>query len=124
MRLVVVRNIIIIVPFIALFLLFTLPISAPVFNPAMCISGADDVAQVAVVSVASSVALLPWSDAGRVPTKAFPVVIIMTPVSVLLVIDWICNHCCVQHCLEPLNMRVDLFIILGEMRGDLIDQHS
>jgi hypothetical protein len=47
--------------------------------------------------------------------KAFPVVIIMTPVLVLLVIDWIYNRCCIQHCLEPLNMHVDLFIILGEM---------
>jgi hypothetical protein len=32
-----------------------------------------------------------WSDVvGRVPTKTLLVVIIMTPVSILLVIDWIC----------------------------------
>jgi hypothetical protein len=61
-RLVVVMTIIIIVPFIALFLLITLLISAPVFNLATCISGADDVTQAAIVSVASLAALLPWSD--------------------------------------------------------------
>jgi hypothetical protein len=66
-----------------------------------------------------------WSDAaGRVPMKAFPVVIIMTLVSVLLVIDRIRHCCCVQHRLEPLDMHVNLFIILGEMEGDLVDQHA
>jgi hypothetical protein len=70
-----------------LFLLITLLILAHVFNPATCISGIDDVAQVAIVSVTSSAVRLPWSDAtGRVPTKAFSVVIIMTPVPILLVI--------------------------------------
>jgi hypothetical protein len=43
MRLFVVRTIVIIVPFIALFLLFTLPISVPVFIPATCISITDDI---------------------------------------------------------------------------------
>jgi hypothetical protein len=77
-----------------------------------------------VVSIVSLVVLLPWSDAaGRVPTKVFPVVIIMSLVSVLLVVDWICNHCRVQHHLERIGMRVDYFIIHGEMGGDLIDQH-
>jgi hypothetical protein len=42
-------------------------------------------------------------------------VIILTPVSVLLVIDWICYHCCIHHRLELLDMSVDLFIIFGEM---------
>jgi hypothetical protein len=49
------------------------------------------------------------------PTKAFLVVIIMTPVSVLLVTDWIRYCCRVQHRLESLDMRIDLFVILGEM---------
>jgi hypothetical protein len=39
----------------------------------------------------------------------------MTSVFVLLVIDWIHYHCCVQHHLEPLDMHVDLFVILREM---------
>jgi hypothetical protein len=49
--------------------------------------------------------------------------IIIFLVSILLVIDWIRNCCRVQHRLEPLDMRVDCFIILGEMAGDLINQH-
>jgi hypothetical protein len=47
--------------------------------------------------------------------RTFPVVMIMTPVSALLVIDWIRYCCCVQHHLELLDMRVDLFIIFGEI---------
>jgi hypothetical protein len=50
-------------------------------------------------------------------------VIIMTPASVLLVIDKICYCCCIQHRLESLDMHVDLFVIFMEMGGDLIDQH-
>jgi hypothetical protein len=118
MRLVVVRTIIIIVPFIALFLLFTLPISASVFNSTMCISTVDDVVQVIVVSIVSSAALLWWSDAaGQVPTRTLPVVIIMTPISILMVIDWICYYCRVQHRLESLDVHIDLFVIFSKMGG-------
>jgi hypothetical protein len=39
----------------------------------------------------------------------------MIPVTVLLVVDRICYRRRVKHCLELLDMRVDLFIILGEM---------
>jgi uncharacterized metal-binding protein len=53
--------------------------------------------------------------AGRVPMKTFPMVTIMTPVTILLVVDQIWYRCCVQHCLESLGMRVDLFIVLGKM---------
>jgi hypothetical protein len=41
----------------------------------------------------------------------------MTPVTVLLVVGRICYRHYVQHRLEPLDMHVDLFIILGEMGG-------
>jgi predicted membrane channel-forming protein YqfA (hemolysin III family) len=47
--------------------------------------------------------------------KAIPVVTIMTPVFVVLVIYQIRYHCCVQHRLEPLDVCVDIFVILGEM---------
>jgi hypothetical protein len=43
---------------------------------------------------------------------------------VLLVIDWICYYCYVQHRLESLDMRIDLFVVFGEMGGDLNDQHT
>jgi hypothetical protein len=122
--LVVVISIIIIIPFIVLFLLFTLLISELVFNSATCISTANDVTQDAVVSVMSSTVLLWWSDAtGRVPMRALPAVIIMTPISVLLVIDWILYCCHVQHHLESIDVRVDFFVIFGEMGVDLINQH-
>jgi predicted membrane channel-forming protein YqfA (hemolysin III family) len=63
-----------------------------------------------VVSAASSAMLLVWSDAvGRVPMKTLLVV------TILLVVGQICYRCCVQHRLESLDMRVDLFIVLGEM---------
>jgi RsiW-degrading membrane proteinase PrsW (M82 family) len=97
-------------------LLFTFPISALVFNSATCISVMDDVTQVAVVSFASSAMLLRWSNAaGRVPMRTITVVIIVTPVFVLLVIDSICYYCRIQHHLESLDVRVDLFVIFGEM---------
>jgi hypothetical protein len=122
-RLVVVRTTIIIVPFLTLFLLLTLSISSLAFDSAVCITGVDDVVYITGVSVVSSDTLPMCSDAaGRVPTKTLPVVTVMTPVTALLVVDRILYHRHVQHCLEPLNMRIDLFIILGEMGGDLVDQ--
>jgi hypothetical protein len=44
MRMVIVWTVVIIVPFLVLFLLFTLPISAPVFDSIVCISYVDDIA--------------------------------------------------------------------------------
>jgi hypothetical protein len=108
-------------PFIRLFFLFTLSISVLAFYSAMCICGVDDIMLVVVVPVEYSALLRLGSDAaGWVPMKAFLVVTIMTPVSVLPVIDWIRYHCCNQRRLEPLDMCIDLFIILGEMGGDLM----
>jgi hypothetical protein len=115
-RSVIVRVIVIIVPFFALFLPFTLLILALVFNPPACISTTDDVTQVATVFVVSLVVLLWWSDVvGRVPTWTLSVVIIITLVSVLLVTDSIRYCRCIQHLLESLDKRVDLFVIFGEM---------
>jgi hypothetical protein len=116
-RLVIVRVVIVIVPFIALFLLVALPLSVPVLNPVACISTADDIMQVAVVSATPSTTLLWWSDAAsRVPTGTMPVVIFMTPVFILLVVEWIRYGCCVQHRLEELYMHVYFIIIFGKMR--------
>jgi hypothetical protein len=62
-RLVIEGIIIVIVPLIVLLLLVMLLISALVFNPAVCISTADDVAQVMVVPSMPFIVLLWWSDA-------------------------------------------------------------
>jgi hypothetical protein len=111
-RLVVLGAIIIIVPLIALFLLCALSFLVLVFDPVACISAADDITQVAIVLTMPSAALLRWSDtAGRIPIGTLPVVKLQTPVSVLTVMDWICHNYYVQHHLEELDMRVDLFII-------------
>jgi hypothetical protein len=61
-RLVIVRAIIVIVYLIALFLLYALLFSAPVFNPATCISTANDITQVVIVPTMPSPMLLQWSD--------------------------------------------------------------
>jgi hypothetical protein len=85
-RLVVKRTIIVMVPIIAL--LITLPLSAPVFNLTACISTADDVVQVTVVSGMPSGMPLRWSDAaGQVPVGTLPVVIFVTPISILSAVD-------------------------------------
>jgi hypothetical protein len=51
------------------------------------------------------------------------VVIIVTPVFVLLIVDWVRYHCYVQHRLEAFNVRIDFLIIFWQMGGDLIDEH-
>jgi hypothetical protein len=95
-RLVILGAIIVIVPFIALLLLVTLPLLALVLNLAVCISAADDVAQDTVVFVAPTTVLLWWSDAaGRVPMGTVPVVIFVTLIFVLLAVDRICYSCCI-----------------------------
>jgi hypothetical protein len=105
-------------PFRRIVLALHAPISALIFDSATCISVADDITQVAVVSVVSSTMLLLWSDStGRVPTRTLLVVIIMTPGSILLVTDWIHYYCHVQHHLEALYVHVDFFIIFREMGG-------
>jgi hypothetical protein len=113
-RFVIVGTIVIIVPLIVLFLFHALSFSMPVFYPAVCISTADDVVQVTVVLTMPSATLLRWSVAiGRVPTGTLSMVKLVTPVSVLVIVDWIDYGCYVQHHLEVLNMCVDFFIILG-----------
>jgi hypothetical protein len=84
LRLVIEGTIIIIAPVIALSIVLLL--SAPVLNPTACISVADDIAQVMVVSTMPLATLLRWSDAtGRVPAGTLPVVIFVTSIFILLV---------------------------------------
>jgi hypothetical protein len=116
-RLVVVGAIIVIVPLVALLLLIVLSISTPAFNPVVWISITDDITQVTAMSVTPSTVLLWWSDvAGRVPTRTLSVVILVTPIPLLLVADWIYYGCCVQHRLEALDVHIDFFVILGKVR--------
>jgi hypothetical protein len=79
MRLIVVRTIVVIVPFIVPFVLDVVSLLAPVFYPVACIFVADNIAQVAVVLISFSVTLLRGSDAiGRVPAWALTVVRVLT----------------------------------------------
>jgi hypothetical protein len=76
-------------------LLVALPVPVSVLNPTMCISVVDDITQVAVVCNLPLATLLRWGDAaGRVPMRTLPMAIIVTLVSILLVVDWICHGCC------------------------------
>jgi hypothetical protein len=122
--LVIVWATIIIVPLLALLLLGMLPIFAPIFNPAMCISTVDDIMQVSVIPAMPLIVLLWWSDAaGRVRTGTVPVVIFVTPIFVPLVMDCIRYGCCILHRLEAFDMLIDFFIIFGQMRCNLINEH-
>jgi hypothetical protein len=81
-RLVIVGAIVISVPLVALFQFITLSILMPAFDKAACISATNDIMQVVVVHATA----LRWSDAtGHVPMGTPPVVIILTPISVLLI---------------------------------------
>jgi hypothetical protein len=93
-RLVIEGTIIVIVLVIMLFIV--LPLSVPVLNLTLCMSAADDVAQVTVVSATPLAVLLWWSDvAVRVPMGTLSVVIFVTPISVIPVMSWIHHGCCV-----------------------------
>jgi hypothetical protein len=112
-RLVIVGTLVIKVPFITLFLFHALSFPTPVFDPTTSISVLDDITQVTVVPTTPSTVLPWWSDAaGRVLMGTPLAVKLMTPVSILVVVDRIYHCCCVQHRLEALDMRVDFFIIL------------
>jgi hypothetical protein len=95
-RLVIEGTIIIIVPLITSLLLNALLLLAPVFDPSACISTADNVPQVLVIPIMPSTMLLWWSEtAGRVPTWTLPVVKLLTPVSVVAVVNRVHHGCCV-----------------------------
>jgi hypothetical protein len=85
-RLVVIGTVVVIAPFFMLPLFKALTLLTLVFNPVVCISIVDDVMQISVVSVSSSVALLRWSEiACRVPMLTLPVVRLVTSCFIIMV---------------------------------------
>jgi hypothetical protein len=112
-------------------IIIIVPLSAPLLLdaqvsviPVPCISIADDIAQVLVISVSSSVTFLRWSETtGRVPVRTLSVVRVLTPHSVVVLENQIHHDRYVQHCLEALNMRVEFFIVLGQVGCEFIDDH-
>jgi hypothetical protein len=79
-----------IVPFFMLLLFKALTPLTLVFNPALCISATDDVAQILVVPISSLAAFLWWSEiACRVPVLTLPVVRLMTPCFIISVETWL-----------------------------------
>jgi hypothetical protein len=85
-RLVIIGIVVIIVPFFMLLLFKELALLMPVFNPAVCISVADDITQISVILVSSSSAFLRWSEtACRVPMLTLLVDRLMTPCFVITV---------------------------------------
>jgi hypothetical protein len=124
-RLVVEGIIIVIVPLITSFLLNALMLLAPVVNPVISISAADDIAQVSIIPIPPSAMLLRWSEtAGRVPAWTLSVVKLMTLYFAITVEDRVNHGCCVQHHLEALYMHIDFFIVFRQVGCELIDEHS
>jgi hypothetical protein len=74
-RLVVEGTIVVIVPFIVLFLFGTFSLLAVVFYSAVCICIANDVVQVLIIPILPLAAFLQWSEtASRVPMRTLSVV--------------------------------------------------
>jgi hypothetical protein len=85
-RLVIIRTVVIIVPFFTLLLFQVLTLLTSVFNLAACISAIDDVTQISIVLVSSSAAFLRWSETtSRVPVLTLLVVKLMTPCFIITV---------------------------------------
>jgi hypothetical protein len=123
-RLVIESTIITIATLVASLLLDAFSLLAPVFDLAMCISIADDIVQVLVIPIMPLATLL-WSSetAGRVPMWTLPVIKILTPVSIIAVVNRVHHGCCVQHRLEALYVRVDFLIVFWQMRCELVNEH-
>jgi hypothetical protein len=67
-RLIIIGTIVVIVPIFTLLLFKAFMLLAPVFNPVMCISAVDDITQISVIPVSSTIMFLWWSEtASRVP---------------------------------------------------------
>jgi hypothetical protein len=85
-RCIVIGTIVLIVPFFMLLLFNALVLLTPVFNPAVCISSADDIMQISVVSVSYLVVFLQWSEtASRVLVRTLPMVNLMTPRFIIMI---------------------------------------
>jgi hypothetical protein len=116
MRLVIKGTVVIIVPFFTLVLFEALVLLTLVFNPIMCISVVDDVAQISVIPVSSSAVFLRWSETTcRVPVLTLSVVKLMTPCFIIMVECRVNHGCCVRHRLEALHMCINFFIVLWQV---------
>jgi hypothetical protein len=70
------------------------------------------------------VVFLRWSEtAGRVPTRALSVVMLMTPCFTITVEDRVDYNCCIQHRLEVPPMCINIFVVLWLVRSELVDEH-
>jgi hypothetical protein len=73
-------------------------LGAGFFYPAACISITNDVVQVSVIPVSSSVMFLWWSEtAGRVLTWTLTVVRVLTLRSIATFENWVHQCSCIQH---------------------------
>jgi hypothetical protein len=124
-RLIIIGTIVIIVPLIMSLLLKALTLLALVFDPTACISAADDVVQISVIPISPSVVFLRWSEtAGRVPVLNLSVVKLMTPCFAVTVEGWVNHGYRIQHCLEALYVCINFFIVLWQLRSELVEEHS
>jgi hypothetical protein len=114
--LVIMGTIVVIVLFFTL-LLFEVPVLlTPVFNPVACNSAVDDVEQISIISVLSSVAFLRWSEtACRVPVRTLLVVRLVTLCFIIMVMCRVNHGCYVQHRLEVLHVCINFFDVLWQV---------
>jgi hypothetical protein len=114
-RLVIIGTIVVIVPFFTLLLFKTLVLLTPVFDPAACISTANDVTQISVIPASPSAAFLRWSEtACQVPVWTLLVVMIMTPCLVITVECRVHHSCYVHHRLESLDVSSNFMIVFWQ----------
>jgi hypothetical protein len=122
-RLVIDGIIVVIVPLIMSILLNALMLLAPVVNPNACISTADDIAQISVISIPPSATFLQWSETtSRVPARTMSVVKLMTQYFAITVEYRVHHACCIQHRLEALYMCNDFIIIFRQVGCELVDE--
>jgi hypothetical protein len=123
-RLVIIGTIVVIVPFFMLLLFKALMLLTLIFDLAACIFVADDVAQLSIIPVSSSVAFLQWSETScQVHVLTLPVVKLMTPCFIIMVECRVNHICCIQHHVESLHMCVNFSFVLWQVGSQLIDEH-
>jgi hypothetical protein len=114
--LVIIGSVVVIVPLFTLLLFTALTLLMLVFNPVACISAADDITEISVIPVSSSVVFLWCSEiASCVPVRTLPVVKLMTPCFIIMVEHRVNNGCCIQHRLEALHMCVNFFLVFWKV---------
>jgi hypothetical protein len=111
--LIVVRAIVIMVPFLTSFALNAVSLLVPVFNLVVCISVVNNVTQLSFIPI--SAMHLQGSDAAcRVPAWALAVVKSLAPPFVSVLESGVLHGRCIQRGLEALDLRINLLTVFRQ----------